>query len=196
MPSHGWLPVTVPGAPAGWRDLHERFGSLPFESLFADAIAYAERRLSGLATRRGRVAIVRWSRARTLRGPEFDEWRDVFTPGGRAPRAGERLANPAAARTLELIAATGADAFYTGEIARALAAHAAATGGLLTAADLAAHTSTWVDPVSVGLPRARGLGTAAERPGHRRADRARHPRRHGRRRRDPGTARCTGRSRR
>src|SRR5215217_1336380 len=28
MPPHGWLPVTVPGAPAGWRDLHERFGKL------------------------------------------------------------------------------------------------------------------------------------------------------------------------
>src|SRR5688500_14432802 len=38
----GWLPVTVPGAPAGWRDLHERFGRLPFERLFADAIRYAE----------------------------------------------------------------------------------------------------------------------------------------------------------
>src|SRR5262245_27976530 len=38
MRSHGWLPVTVPGAPAGWRDLHERFGRAPFDSLFADAI--------------------------------------------------------------------------------------------------------------------------------------------------------------
>jgi gamma-glutamyltranspeptidase / glutathione hydrolase len=43
MPERGWLPVTVPGAPAGWRDLHARFGSLPFADLFTDAIAYAER---------------------------------------------------------------------------------------------------------------------------------------------------------
>ena len=42
MPARGWLPVTVPGAPAGWRDLHGRFGSLPFADLFDDAIAYAE----------------------------------------------------------------------------------------------------------------------------------------------------------
>src|SRR2546423_3077973 len=41
MPSRGWLPVTVPGAPAGWRDLHARFGALPFADLFTDAIAYA-----------------------------------------------------------------------------------------------------------------------------------------------------------
>jgi gamma-glutamyltranspeptidase/glutathione hydrolase len=30
MPRLGWLSVTVPGAPAAWRDLHERFGRLPF----------------------------------------------------------------------------------------------------------------------------------------------------------------------
>src|SRR4051812_46296254 len=42
MPARGWLPVTVPGAPGGWRDLHARFGSLPFAELFADAISYAE----------------------------------------------------------------------------------------------------------------------------------------------------------
>ena len=86
----------------------------------------------------------------TLRGHLFDEWANVFTIDGRAPRAGERWRNPAAARTLDLIAKSGADAFYYGEIARALHRHSAATGGLLTAEDLAAHASTWVDPISVG----------------------------------------------
>jgi gamma-glutamyltranspeptidase/glutathione hydrolase len=47
-----------------------------------------------------------------------------------------------------LIAETHAAAFYSGEIAQAIAAFAARTGGLLTAADLAAHTSTWVEPIS------------------------------------------------
>ncbi len=42
MPARGWLTVTVPGAPQGWRDLHDRWGKLPFESLFEDAIRYAE----------------------------------------------------------------------------------------------------------------------------------------------------------
>src|ERR671933_1745107 len=32
VPARGWLPVTVPGAPALWRDLHARFGQLPFEA--------------------------------------------------------------------------------------------------------------------------------------------------------------------
>ena len=86
---------------------------------------------------------------RTLQGSEFDEWSRVFTVDGRAPRAGERWANPDAARTLRLIATTGADSFYRGEIAQALAGHAAATGGLLSLEDLATHASTWVDPISV-----------------------------------------------
>src|SRR3954469_9320749 len=41
MPSKGWWPITVPGAPRAWADLHARFGKLPFEKLFAPAISYA-----------------------------------------------------------------------------------------------------------------------------------------------------------
>src|SRR2546423_1284706 len=41
IPATGWLPVTVPGAPAAWRDLHARFGRLPFATLLEPAIAYA-----------------------------------------------------------------------------------------------------------------------------------------------------------
>src|SRR6266536_2840030 len=41
VPPRGWLPVTVPGAPAAWRDLHRRFGKLPFAALFEPAIVYA-----------------------------------------------------------------------------------------------------------------------------------------------------------
>jgi gamma-glutamyltranspeptidase/glutathione hydrolase len=148
MAARGWLPVTVPGAPAGWRDLHARFGSLPFADLFADAIRYAEFGYPVSPT-----VARHWARSveqhRRLEGGAFAEWARIFTLDGRAPRPGERWANPAAARSLRLIAASHAEAFYRGEIAEALAAHAAATGGLLSAADLAEHASTWADPVSV-----------------------------------------------
>ncbi|MFI6759267.1 gamma-glutamyltransferase family protein [Micromonospora sp. NPDC050417] len=150
MPARGWLPVTVPGAPAGWRDLHDRFGVLPFADLFADAIGYAE---NGYPVSPNVAA--GWARSvetqAELTGPEFDEWSKVFTADGkRAPRPGERWRNPDAARTLRRIAATNADAFYRGEIAEALAGYAARTGGLLTADDLARHTSTWVQPTKAG----------------------------------------------
>ncbi len=149
MPSRGWLPVTVPGAPAGWRDLHERFGSRPFASLFEDAIAFAER---GYPVSQ-RVASG-WARtadyARVhLDGPEFAEWKSIYLRDGRAPRAGERFVNADAAKALRLIADSRADAFYSGEIAQAMVEYAATTGGPMTLDDLAKHASTWVDPISM-----------------------------------------------
>ncbi|MEN3611264.1 gamma-glutamyltransferase family protein [Plantactinospora sp. ZYX-F-223] len=147
MPARGWLPVTVPGAPAGWRDLHERFGRLPFAELFGDAVGYAEHGFPVSP----RVA-ASWARSvevhAELAGEEYAEWGRVFTvDGGRAPRTGQRWRNPDAAGTLRRIAETGAADFYTGRIAETLAGHAARTGGRLTGDDLAGHASTWVDPV-------------------------------------------------
>jgi gamma-glutamyltranspeptidase/glutathione hydrolase len=148
MPARGWMPVTVPGTPGGWRDLHARFGRLPFEDLFADAIEHAERGFPVSPT-----DARTWQRSvdlhADLHGDEFVEWGRIFAPGGRAPRAGERFRNPDAARTLSLIARTGAEAFYRGEVAEAIAAHAARTGGLCTAEDLAEHASLWTEPLSV-----------------------------------------------
>ena len=147
MPARGWLPVTVPGAPAAWRDLHARFGRLPFADLFAPAIYYAEHGYPVSPTIAGA-----WARSAAilgeLQGPEFAGWGPTFTPRGRAPGPGEIWASPDHAATLRAIAAGGAEVFYQGAPARKLVAFAAASGGWLTEADLAAHTSTWVDPIS------------------------------------------------
>lgn len=160
MPEHGWPAVTVPGAPAGWRDLHDRFGARPFPELFTDAIAYAQHGYpvspsvaAGWAAAVDRYARLRGPRSGDAREPDqdpFEEWGRVWTVDGRAPQAGERWRNPGAARTLQLIADSRADAFYQGEIAAALADYAGRTGGFLTTEDLASHTSTWVDPIAAG----------------------------------------------
>jgi len=148
IPAAGWWPVTVPGAPAAWRDLHARFGRLPFADLFGPAIYYAEQ---GYPV--SPMTAAAWGRAAQnyakLSGPEFAGWAATFAPGGHAPRAGERWASPGHARTLRRIAASGSQDFYEGDTAEAIAAFAAASGGNMTAADLAAHTSTWVDPIHV-----------------------------------------------
>jgi gamma-glutamyltranspeptidase/glutathione hydrolase len=150
MPTRGWLPVTVPGAPGGWRDLHARFGRLPFPALLEDAAHYAERGFPVSPTvahywGRGLAAV----RSTLEQGPEFAEWLRIFAPGGRVPAAGELFRNPDAARTLRLIGTSGAESFYRGETASAVAEFAAETGGLLGLADLAEHESTWVEPISV-----------------------------------------------
>ncbi|QSB14533.1 gamma-glutamyltransferase family protein [Natronosporangium hydrolyticum] len=150
VPPHGWAPVTVPGAPAGWRDLHGRFGQLPFAELFQDAVSYAEQGypVSPRVAASWQQGVARY-RQLAGQGPEFAEWGRVWTIDGEAPRAGARWRNPAGAGTLRLIADSRAEAFYQGEIADAMVAAAAGTGGYLGAADLAEHTSSWVDPISV-----------------------------------------------
>ncbi|OYW59965.1 MAG: gamma-glutamyltransferase [Rhizobiales bacterium 12-68-15] len=143
-PVRGWDSVTVPGAVASWAALSERFGRLPFADLLEPAIEIAER---------GYLVSTnvqhKWTAAANLpllaRQPGFAE---AFLPRGRAPHVGEHFRLPGAGRALRLIADTKGRAFYEGEIAHALEAHARAHGGAMTAADLAAYRPEWVEPVA------------------------------------------------
>jgi gamma-glutamyltranspeptidase/glutathione hydrolase len=142
FPMRGWDAVTVPGAVAGWAALSQRFGKLPFADLLEPAIALAQEGYGvGVVTARA------WARAvpHLQSQPGF---REAFMPRGRAPQPGERFAFPDAASTLRQIAATRGEAFYRGEIAAQLAAHSAANGGAMTAADLAGFTPEWVMPIA------------------------------------------------
>jgi gamma-glutamyltranspeptidase/glutathione hydrolase len=75
----------------------------------------------------------------------------TFLPGGRAPRAGDLFKNPNLARSLELIAKEGRDAFYKGAIAKAIAADMKSRDGLIDLEDLAAHKADWVEPSTQGF---------------------------------------------
>lgn len=144
-PTRGWLPVTVPGQVAAWRDLHRRYGVLPFDRVIAPAIAIAR---DGFELQPHTAEL--WERSARVFGVDpvwGDGWREVF--GAQSPRAGEVVRLPELARTLESVAASGGDSFYRGDIADAIVTHAAATGGLLTRDDLASHESVWVDPISM-----------------------------------------------
>ena len=143
-PKRGWDSVTVPGAVGGWMALHARHGRLPFADLMAPAIEIAERGY-------GVPVIVqhKWTAAAGLSEitsqPGFAQ---AFLPYGRQLHVGERFAFPEAARTLRLIAQTKGEAFYRGEVASAIAAHARAHGGAMTEADLAAWQPEWVTPIA------------------------------------------------
>lgn len=147
VPARDWLSVTVPGAPASWRAVSERFGRLPFERLFEPAIRYAE---EGFAV--SPVTARNWSRSAEmflkLSGPEHQAFNRVFFAGGRGPRAGETWRSPDHAATLREIASSHAESFYKGTLARKIAEFAADTGGWLTQADLAAYEPEWVEPIS------------------------------------------------
>jgi gamma-glutamyltranspeptidase/glutathione hydrolase len=142
IPFRGWESVTVPGAVSGWVALSERFGKLPFETLFEPAVSYAE---SGFPV--SPVIATLWQRAADELGtqPGFAE---TFMPGGRAPRAGEYFKSPGHARTLRLIAETKGKAFYEGVIAGEIAAYAKAHDAALSEADLATHEADWCGTIA------------------------------------------------
>ncbi|MBN1484611.1 MAG: gamma-glutamyltransferase family protein [Chloroflexia bacterium] len=147
VPAAGWLPVTVPGAPAAWRDLHRRFGRLPWARLFEPAIHYAEH---GYPVARICQYTWRWGQLKKRQGLSPDayrHWAETFAPTGRVPGVGEVWRSPDMARSLARIAEEGADAFYEGSLAAAIVDWAQKTGGFLRAEDLARHRSTWVEPI-------------------------------------------------
>ncbi|MBA3470638.1 MAG: gamma-glutamyltransferase family protein [Herpetosiphonaceae bacterium] len=147
MPTHGWLPVTVPGVPRAWHDLHARFGRLDFERILSPAISAAE---DGYAVTP--IVAQYWAYAArnfaALTDPALAEWRNTFAHNGHAPAAGDVWRSRRMARTLRRIAQSNSADFYTGELAERMVQFAQRTGGYLTAADLERHTSTWVDPIS------------------------------------------------
>ncbi|MGZ8254863.1 MAG: gamma-glutamyltransferase family protein, partial [Burkholderiaceae bacterium] len=149
-PTRGWDAVTVPGAVAGWSLLHRRFGKLSFGDVLAPARHYAERGYAVSA-----IVQEKWSLATPIL-KDFPGWAEHFLPHGRPPRVGEHFTLPGAARTLQLIADSHGEAYYKGEIADAIARYAQATGGALTAADLATYwdwvqTNGWVGTIGTGF---------------------------------------------
>ena len=146
MPLHGPLTITVPGAVRSWSDAHARFGRLTRADIVAPAIELAGR---GFPAWDGFIRGVEATAARVEKtiGPDSG-FAQVFRPHGRSWRPGEIVRLPALARTLERMADAGFDDFYAGDIAAGQARGLAAAGSLLTAADLAGHTSTWADPIA------------------------------------------------
>jgi gamma-glutamyltranspeptidase/glutathione hydrolase len=136
----GPLASGVPGAVAGLTAALARYGSLSLSEVMAPAIRYAE---DGF--------VVDSALARSLAGnaaliAQFTG-RDVFLPRGTPLPAGSVLKQPALARTLKRIAEHGADGFYRGETARAVADEMRRLGGIITEDDLARYQPLWREPV-------------------------------------------------
>ena len=143
IPVRGWDAVTVPGCVSARVELHQKFGKLPFKRLFEPAIHYGREGFLVSPTIAGQ-----WEKqvAELKAQPGFAK---AFLPSGRAPRPGERFKFADHADALEKIAATKGRAFYRGELAERMEAHAKKHGGAMRATDLAAHQSDWVKPLQM-----------------------------------------------
>src|SRR3954469_13966211 len=111
MPVRGPWTITVPGAVDSWGEAHERFGRLPWATLFGPAIELAT---DGFAASAAWVGTI--ERVATAFGSGSD-WAAVFRPHGRAWREGERIRLPQLGQSLRLIADEGASVAYTGTLA-------------------------------------------------------------------------------
>ncbi|MCH2190047.1 MAG: gamma-glutamyltransferase [Gammaproteobacteria bacterium] len=142
IPSHGPLPVSVPGAIDGWFELHGRFGRMPMNEILSPTIDYAR---NGFPV--SQLIAYYWGRSVPIlsKWPGFTE---QFTLDGKAPKQGQIWKNPHLASTLERVAEGGRDAFYKGDIAKTISDYMQKHGGFLSYEDLAEHKSDWIDPVS------------------------------------------------
>ncbi len=141
VPGSGPLAVDVPGVVEGWHQLLTRFGTISMADALGPAIGHAR---DGFPVQQ--LMAAEWAQS-VKKLSEDPAAARTFLPGGRAPGAGEIFKNPNLAASLELIAKEGRDAFYTGAIAKAIAADMKARGGLITEKDLAAHKADWVEPI-------------------------------------------------
>lgn len=149
MPVRGWLPVTVPGAPASWAELWRRFGRIPFGELFEPAVYYGragfpvspvtahvwEKEYKSLLDYRDR--------------PEIAGWFSTFLKDGQPPEAGSVMKLPDHAQTLEILRDTECESLYRGKLAEYIDRFSQSTGGLLRGSDMAGYHPLWVSPVHV-----------------------------------------------
>jgi gamma-glutamyltranspeptidase/glutathione hydrolase len=143
MPHTGIDTVTVPGAVAGWNQLHQRFGKLPWKDVFQSAIFYAEKGYPVPDLIHGF-----WEDSASDLIADSESQR-IFLPGGKPPAVGQIFQNPDLANALRAIAQSGPTAFYRGPIATAILSTSQALGGTMTADDLAQFTPEWVEPISI-----------------------------------------------
>lgn len=142
IPGSGALSVSVPGCVDGWFEMHKKFGKLPMKDLLTPAVQYAR---NGFPV--SEVIAAAW-KGYSNGLKRYENWKNLYMPGGQTPAKGDIFKNEDLANTLDQIIKGGRDAFYKGAIAKTIEETVKREGGFLSAKDLADHRSDWVEPVS------------------------------------------------
>src|SRR6266404_5106750 len=142
MPIKGMEPITVPGAFDGGVTIVEKYGTMKLADLLALGIEYAE---NGFPVMEKAARDWEGSADKLRKTPAASA---NYLIDGRAPRAGEIFRQKNLARTLRTLARGGRDAFYKGEITRAIVDYCEKNGGFLSMRDFAEHKSEWVEPIA------------------------------------------------
>jgi gamma-glutamyltranspeptidase/glutathione hydrolase len=133
----------VPGTAAGLELALRGFGSMPPSELAKSGIRFAREGAPVNAEQANILEILAPIHER------LENTRELYAPGGRPLREGDRFSFPELGEALERFAAEGAEPFYRGEVAAALSAHVIEAGGTLSPSDLAAYEAIERRPVRV-----------------------------------------------
>ena len=142
IPPFGPLPVTVPGAVAGWTALHKRFGKKSFDELFTNAIYYAD---NGFPITE---VVGYYLQLSSVRYKDYPNFKDVWMPNGDALKKGDIFVNKGLANTYKEIAKSYGESFYKGDIAKIISKFIIEQGGFLSEDDLKNYQPEWITPVS------------------------------------------------
>jgi gamma-glutamyltranspeptidase/glutathione hydrolase len=152
MPRAGILTATVPGAAWGWQEVLDKYGTMTFKQVLEPAAVYASQGVA-LAERAAfdwrlpnAVNAIRADATHCCTEPDPDSIKAWYI-NGQQPKAAQIFRNPDLAKAFRLLQAQGRDAFYKGDIAKAIVAKEKALGGTMTLEDLAAYKGEWVEPV-------------------------------------------------
>lgn len=138
----GMITAMVPGTPAAWVELAQRYGRLRFEELLDPAIEIAA---TGFPVNHYLAAALQ--AYRTKLAPHAATRRIFFKDDRAVLGEGERLRQPELAETLRRLARGGRDAFYDGETAACIIKHSGRHGGVITREDLRRYRCVWRDVV-------------------------------------------------
>ncbi|WP_375164689.1 gamma-glutamyltransferase [Temperatibacter marinus] len=152
IPNWGSVAVTVPGAVSGWDLMHKKFGKMAWAETLQPAITYATEgfpvtEVIGYYLNLSAKAFPANQEKEGIE--EIENFLTTYTKGGLAYKEGEIFKNPDLARTLTMIAKSGADAFYKGPLADTMDAYFKRIGGALRKEDFASHTANWIAPAKV-----------------------------------------------
>jgi gamma-glutamyltranspeptidase/glutathione hydrolase len=131
---HGWLAAGVPGVLAGLQMVLDQFGTRKFSELAKPAIKYAR---DGFPISKNLATAIQKAREQFAKDPGSAK---LFLHKGEPLGEGATFRNPDLGDLLQALADKGrVDDFYTGDIAKKIAAAFQKNGGLVTADDLAAY---------------------------------------------------------
>ncbi|XP_078598417.1 glutathione hydrolase 1 proenzyme-like isoform X1 [Branchiostoma floridae x Branchiostoma japonicum] len=143
----GGLAVAVPGEIRAFWEAHQRHGKLPWKDLFQPAIQLAEEGVCIAGSLAGAIE----EKTVDIKRP-WSGLCDVFCDeNNNVLGENQIMKRPKLAETLRAVADGGADAFYTGDIARNLAKDIQDAGGIITEQDFRDYVAEVTSPLNITL---------------------------------------------